>query len=155
LFRVLNNACASALGLDPGAGVAGTVVPGGSAGRDELDAGAGAEDEVASGAGTVEERGPVEVCRTGTTPTADGWYGVGLTPGDAGPDDRAVVRGALGRLSWVVLPAAWDAGPDWLSGSRIAPANVSGRRPPSELAMATTATALMAVAATDSHSAGA
>ena len=150
---MLNSACASALGLDPGAGVAGTPVSGRSTGREELEA--EAEDGVASGAGTADELRPVEVCWTGITPAADGWYGVELTPGDAGPDDRAVLRGALGWLSCVVLPAAWDADPDWLSGSRIAPANVSDRWGPSELAMATTATALMAVAATDSHSAGA
>lgn len=36
----------------------------------------------------------------------------------------------------------------------MAPANVSGRRGPSELTMAATATALIAVAAIDSHSAG-
>jgi hypothetical protein len=54
----------------------------------------------------------------------------------------------------MLFSAVGDAALEWLSGSRIAPAKVSGRRGPAELAMAATATALIAVAATDNHSVG-
>jgi hypothetical protein len=155
---VLNNACASGVGFDPGAGVAATLVRGMSTGRAELESGAPAaagEDGVADCAGVPDRLGAAEVCWTGNIPVTGSWWEAGVSLGDGVADVRAVVRGAPGRLGCGVLPAAWDAASEWLSGSRITPANVSGRRGPCELAIATTATALMAVAAIDRHSAGA
>ena len=74
---------------------------------------------------------------------------------DGAVEVGALVRGALGRLGSEVSPAAVEGALCWLPGSSTAPAKVSDRRGVSETAMATTVTALTAVAAADNHSVGA
>ena len=132
-------------------------VRGFSTGRDELEDGAAGDEDgaaVAEGVALADELGTAEVFWTGTTPATGGWYSAGLSPADGAADVRMAGRGALGRLSCGLCPAAWDAELEWLCGNRIAPANVNGRRGPSDVAIAATATAVIAVAATDNHSVG-
>lgn len=133
-------------------------VRGFSTGRGELEDGAAGDDEdgaaVAEGVALADEVGNAEVFWTGTTPAAGGWYSTGLSPPDGAADVRMAGRGALGRLSCGVCPGAWDAELGWFCGNRIAPANVNGRRGPPEVAIAATATAVIAVAATDNHTVG-
>ena len=157
MFTAPNNACASVVGPDPGAGVAGAPVRGFSTGRGGLEDGAATDDDddgaAAEGVALAHELGTAEVFWTGTTPAAGGWYSARL-PGDGAADARRAGRGALGRLGCGVCPAAWDEELEWFCGSRIAPANVNGRRGPPDVAIAATATAVIAVAATDNHSVG-
>jgi hypothetical protein len=81
---------------------------------------------------------------------AVGEVGEGL--GRAG-EVRGRVGDAVGRLARVAT-AAGAVALGWPPGSSTAPAKVSGRRGPSEVAMAATVTAHTAVAAADNHSAG-
>jgi hypothetical protein len=90
--------------------------------------------------------------------TADGGaeYPAALVAVGGAAEARTLVRAALGRLDCVESPGVGEATALWWPpGSNTAPAKVSGRRGPPEVAMAATATALTAVAATANHSAGA
>jgi hypothetical protein len=90
---VLNNACANAVELGPVLGVAGMPVRGVLTRPDELPAGVGdAENDAAAPcSGARDELAAAEVCWTGSTPLAEGWYPVGLTLAVGAAEVRAMV----------------------------------------------------------------
>jgi hypothetical protein len=97
-------------------------------------------------------------CWTGITAGMEAEYPAVLAAVGEGLGRVVEVRGrvgdALGRLARVAAPAAGAGALGGPPGSSTAPAKVSGRRGPSEVAMAATVTAHTAVAAADNHSAG-
>lgn len=147
----MNSARARAVALVVVSGVAGALVCGGWAWPAGLEAGAAAL--------AGDDGGAVDVLTAwfwaGIITDVDGEYPAVLAAaGDGVAEVRGRVGQALGRLGWLVFTAEGEEALDWLPGSSTAPAKVSDRRGPSEVAMAATATAQTAVAAADNHSVG-
>jgi hypothetical protein len=119
---------------------------------------AGAAGAPAGDDGPAAGAGVLEALWIGTITGAEDAYPAVLSAAEGAAEVRVRVRAGLGRLSCrlgrVVSLAAGEVTLRWSPGSSTAPAKVSGRRGPPELAMAATVTTLTAVAAIDSHSAG-
>jgi hypothetical protein len=92
--------------------------------------------------------------------SADGFAvnGIGepavLTAADGVAEVGPLVTGAVGRLDCVLGSTNCEAALERSSGSRIAPAKVTGRRGPPDIAMAATPTALIVAAVSDNQSVG-